>query len=65
MPIDFYYMPASAPCRAVLLTAHALDIQLNPILIELSKGQHLTTEFIKVSARYVMCYKSSKDGIKY
>ncbi|KAJ9597171.1 hypothetical protein L9F63_026939 [Diploptera punctata] len=48
MPIDLYYMPASAPCRAVLLTAHILDVQLNPIVTELAKGQHLTTEFIKV-----------------
>ncbi|KAJ9598070.1 hypothetical protein L9F63_026827, partial [Diploptera punctata] len=52
MPLDLYYMPASAPCRAVLLTAHILDVQLNPIVTELAKGQHLTTEFIKKNPRH-------------
>lgn len=49
MGLDFYYLPGSAPCRAVMLTAKALGINLNLKHCDLMKGEHLTPEFLKVS----------------
>lgn len=48
MGIDLYYVPGSAPCRAVLLAAKALGVELNLKYCDLMKGEHLTPEFIKV-----------------
>jgi glutathione S-transferase len=48
MPIDFYYILASPPCRSVMLVAKALNIELNLKVTELSKGDNKTPEFLKV-----------------
>lgn len=48
MPIDFYYIPGSAPCRAVLLAAKAVGVDLNLKLTDLMAGEHLKPEFVKV-----------------
>jgi len=48
MPIDLYYFLASPPCRSVILVAKALKIELNLKVIELSKGDNKTPEFLKV-----------------
>ena len=48
MSLDLYYLPASAPCRAVLLAANAVGVQLNLKYVQLMKGEHLTPEYIKV-----------------
>jgi hypothetical protein len=48
MTIDFYYMPASGPCRTVLLAAKAIGVDLNLKLINLMAGEHLKPEFLKV-----------------
>jgi glutathione S-transferase len=48
MTIDLYYLPASAPCRAVQLTASAVGVDLNLKLTSLTEGAHLTPEFLKV-----------------
>lgn len=54
MPIDFYYLPGSAPCRSVLLTAKALDLDLNLKLTDLMTGEHLTPEFIKINPQHTI-----------
>lgn len=46
--VDFYMLPGSAPCRAVLLTATALGVKINEKLLDLTNGEHLTPEFLKV-----------------
>lgn len=48
MTIDFYYMPASGPCRIVLLAAKAIGVDLNLKLTNLMAGEHLKPEFLKV-----------------
>jgi hypothetical protein len=48
MTIGLYYLPASAPCRTVQLTARALGVDLNLKLTSLMEGAHLTPEFLKV-----------------
>lgn len=59
MPVDLYYAPGSAPCRAVLLAAKAIGIDLNLKLTDLFKGEHLTPEFIKVSTKLINKIKMS------
>ncbi|KAJ3648206.1 hypothetical protein Zmor_020026 [Zophobas morio] len=54
MPIDFYYLPGSAPCRGVLLAAKALGVELNLKLTDLMKGEHLTPEFIKINPQHTV-----------
>lgn len=49
MTIDLYYVPGSAPCRAVQLAAAAVGVELNLKLTDLSTGAHLTPEFLAVS----------------
>lgn len=48
MPIDFYYTPASAPCRSILLLAKALGLEMNLKTVNLMAGEQLTPEFLKV-----------------
>ncbi|XP_077286219.1 glutathione S-transferase 1-like [Arctopsyche grandis] len=54
MGIDFYYLPGSSPCRAVMMTAKALGVNLNFKLIDLMKGEHLTPEFLKMNPQHVV-----------
>nr|WCC58221.1 glutathione S-transferase [Pharsalia antennata] len=54
MPIDFYYAPGSAPCRAVLLAAKAVGVDLNLKLTDLFKGEHLTPEFVKINPQHTV-----------
>ncbi|KAF7272767.1 glutathione S-transferase D1-like [Rhynchophorus ferrugineus] len=54
MTIDFYYLPGSAPCRSVLLTAKALGLDLNLKLTNLQAGEHLTPEFLKINPQHTI-----------
>lgn len=49
MVLDFYYVPGSAPCRAVRMTAKAVGVDLNLKLTNLMAGEHLKPEFVAVS----------------
>ncbi|XP_048513434.1 uncharacterized protein LOC105687479 [Athalia rosae] len=49
MPLDLYYVPGSAPCRAVRTTAGALGVELNLKLLDLHNGEHLKPEFLKIN----------------
>lgn len=60
MTIDFYYLPGSAPCRAVLMTAKAVGVELNLKLVNLMSGEHLKPEFIKVRHKREMHLKESE-----
>ncbi|CAG9787167.1 unnamed protein product [Diatraea saccharalis] len=46
-PIKLYYLPPSPPCRAVMMTAKALGLELELVLTNIMEGAHLTPEFIK------------------
>ncbi|XP_054725701.1 glutathione S-transferase 1-1-like [Anastrepha obliqua] len=52
--MDFYYLPGSAPCRSVLLTAKSLGIELNKKLLHLRNGEHLTPEFLKINPQHTI-----------
>jgi glutathione S-transferase len=62
MTIDLYYMPASSPCRAVMLTASAAGVQLNLKFLDLLKGEQMAQQFLKVfglinlvNPNYIFC----------
>lgn len=46
--IVLYYRPLSPPSRAVLLTAKAIQVNLELKNINVLKGEHLTSEYRKV-----------------
>ncbi|KAL3277757.1 hypothetical protein HHI36_013097 [Cryptolaemus montrouzieri] len=54
MTIDFYYTPGSAPCRAVLLAAKAVGVELNLKQIDLMKGEHLKPEYLKINPQHTV-----------
>ncbi|XP_015522786.2 uncharacterized protein LOC107226476 [Neodiprion lecontei] len=54
MTIDLYYVPGSAPCRAVLLTAAAVGVELNKKMTDLMKGEHLKPEFLKMNPQHTI-----------
>ncbi|XP_065372220.1 glutathione S-transferase 1-1-like [Calliphora vicina] len=52
--MDFYYLPLSAPCRSVLMTAKALGIELNKKYLDLMAGEHLKPEFVKINPQHTI-----------
>lgn len=50
--MDFYYLPGSAPCRAVQMTAKAVGAELNLKFMNLMAGEHLKPEFIKINPQH-------------
>lgn len=52
MAISLYYMPASAPCRLVMLVAAALNVDLDLHLVDLMAGEQLSPDFLKVNNLY-------------
>ncbi|XP_061392579.1 LOW QUALITY PROTEIN: glutathione S-transferase 2-like [Musca vetustissima] len=52
--MDFYYLPLSAPCRSVIMTAKALGIELNKKLLNLFEGEHLKPEFLKINPQHTI-----------
>ncbi|XP_049304146.1 glutathione S-transferase D1-like isoform X1 [Bactrocera dorsalis] len=52
--MDFYYLPLSAPCRAVTMTAEALGVKLNKIKLDLFAGAHLKPEFLKLNPQHTI-----------
>ncbi|XP_055622111.1 glutathione S-transferase 1 isoform X3 [Toxorhynchites rutilus septentrionalis] len=50
--MDFYYLPGSAPCRAVQMTAAAVGVELNLKLTNLMAGEHMKPEFLKINPQH-------------
>ncbi|KAG5317642.1 GSTT1 transferase, partial [Pseudoatta argentina] len=51
---DLYQLAGSPPCRAVLLTAAALEVDLNLKKVDLATGEHLKPEFIKMNPQHTI-----------
>ncbi|XP_011553120.3 glutathione S-transferase 1-1 [Plutella xylostella] len=51
---DLYYVPGSAPCRAVLLTAKALNLNLNLKLVDLHHGEQMKPEYLKLNPQHTV-----------
>lgn len=54
MPIDLYYMSLSAPCRAVLLTAKMVGVELNLKTVNLMGGEQMKPEFLKINPQHTV-----------
>uniref|UniRef100_A0AAG5CPQ4 glutathione transferase n=1 Tax=Anopheles atroparvus TaxID=41427 RepID=A0AAG5CPQ4_ANOAO len=52
--MDFYYLPGSAPCRAVQMTAAAVGVELNLKLTNLMAGEHMKPEFLKINPQHTI-----------
>lgn len=50
MPIDLYYTPRSAPCRAVQMLAKTLGVELILKDVDLVRGEQLKPDYVKVSS---------------
>ncbi|XP_017120489.2 uncharacterized protein LOC108141556 [Drosophila elegans] len=51
---DFYYLPGSAPCRSVIMTAKAVGVELNKKLLNLQAGEQLKPEFLKINPQHTI-----------
>jgi len=54
MTYDLYLMPASAPCRTVLMVAKELNIPLNLKELDLMKGEHMKPEFLAINPQHTI-----------
>jgi len=52
--MDFYYLPGSAPCRAVQMAAAAVGAKLNLKLLNLMTGEHMKPEFVKINPQHTI-----------
>ena len=50
MPL-LYVWPGSAPCRAVLMTARAANVEVQKHYLDLFKEEHKSEQFKKVNTR--------------
>lgn len=51
-PVDLYYYNPSAPCRAVVMTAKVLGVELNLKTLDLMKGEQMSPEFLKINPQH-------------
>ena len=58
--MDFYYLIISAPCRAVMLTAKALNIELNKKVVNVLQGDQMKQEFLAINPQH--CIPTLVDG---
>ncbi|ALC40878.1 CG5224 [Drosophila busckii] len=49
-----YYAPRSPPCRAVLLTAAALGVELDLRVVNVKAGEHKSEEFLKLNPQHTI-----------
>ncbi|CAG0901497.1 unnamed protein product [Darwinula stevensoni] len=54
MVLELYYMPESSPCRAVMLTAKAIDVQLDLKLVDLEKGENMAPTFVAMNPQHTV-----------
>jgi len=52
--VSFYYAPLSSPCRAVLMCAKAIGLDLDLKPVNLLAGEHLTPEFKKMNLQHTV-----------
>ncbi|XP_045622356.1 glutathione S-transferase 1 [Procambarus clarkii] len=60
MTVDLYYTPASAACRSVMLTAKAMEVDLNLKPVDLWAKEQMKEEFIALNPQH--CVPTLVDG---
>jgi len=61
MPVQLYYLPPSPPCRAVLLTAEAIGLEMELIMVNTSAGEHLTPEYEELNPQKTIPFLVDDD----
>lgn len=46
--MNLYYLPPSPPCRAVMILARILGIDLNLKTLNILQGEHMKKDFLEV-----------------
>ncbi|EFN77829.1 Glutathione S-transferase 1-1 [Harpegnathos saltator] len=54
MPIDCYYLPPSPPCRSVMLLAKALGVRFNFKMLNVMKGEHMSSKFLQINPQHMI-----------
>lgn len=68
MSLTLYHFPASAPSRSAILTARALNLNVNVKEVNLFAKEQLKPEFLKVDNYYInliFSHNIIKLGIMY
>ncbi|XP_063243056.1 glutathione S-transferase 1-like [Bacillus rossius redtenbacheri] len=52
--MDFYYYAPSPPCRAAMLVARAVGLQLNLKVIDLMVGEQLAPDYVKMNPQHTI-----------
>ncbi|ALC46044.1 maker183 [Drosophila busckii] len=60
--MDLYAMPASAPCRSVIMLAEALGIKFNLKVINTMEGEQLKPEYLKINPQHTIPTIVEEDG---
>nr|QHU79987.1 glutathione S-transferase D7 [Bemisia tabaci] len=54
MTVDIYHIGPSPPCRAVRLAAKLIGIDVNLKVIDITKGEQMTPEFLKLNPQHTV-----------
>lgn len=53
--MNLYFRPGSAPCRAVLMTARAIDVEFNRmIIINTRAGEQLKPDYLRINPQHTI-----------
>lgn len=61
MSIQLYYFPPSPPCRAVLLTAEAIGLEMELIILNPMAGETLTPEYEQINPQRTIPFLIDDD----
>ncbi|KAG7175990.1 Glutathione S-transferase 1-like 1 [Homarus americanus] len=60
MPVDLYYLLMSFPCRASMLTAKAVNLEVNLKKLDIFSGEQMKPEFLALNPQH--CVPTLVDG---
>ncbi|KAJ3663901.1 hypothetical protein Zmor_008119 [Zophobas morio] len=63
MAPTLYMLPASPAVRSVQITAKAIGLQMEEKLVDLSKGEHLKPEYLKLNPQHTVPTLVDDDGL--
>ncbi|XP_077263834.1 glutathione S-transferase 1-1-like [Temnothorax americanus] len=61
MPVQLYYLPPSPPCRAVMLVAEAIGLEMELIVLNTAAGEHLTPEYEQLNPQKTIPFMVDDD----
>ncbi|RLU22215.1 hypothetical protein DMN91_006596 [Ooceraea biroi] len=61
MPVQLYYMNMSPPCRAVVLVAETIGLELELIEMNILNGEHLTPEYEQINPQKTIPFMIDDD----